>query len=174
MLNFGDNCHRQRGVKLFSVVAFITSTQSVLLVYSRDTVHSTRLVHVLVKLLLLQRNARYVIVVDLIQTLMCFNVWNSVSVRQEVQREYRSPMDSTTTSKWKCHNFNCEMRAMNLTQYRMRIEKTLTEGPRNIPWRSGASVSVLAEWTSVSRRSSSRTEIFGTVTSTHCRCALFT
>jgi hypothetical protein len=37
------------------------------------------------QLVLLHGKTRYVILVDVIQTLMCFNDWSSVSVRQEVK-----------------------------------------------------------------------------------------
>jgi hypothetical protein len=42
-------------------------------------------VPVIVELVLLHGNTRYVILVDVIQTLMCFDDWSGVSVRQEVQ-----------------------------------------------------------------------------------------
>jgi hypothetical protein len=37
------------------------------------------------QLVLLHGNTRYLILVDVIQTLMCFYDWSSVSVRQEVK-----------------------------------------------------------------------------------------
>jgi hypothetical protein len=37
------------------------------------------------QLVLLHGNTRYVILVDVVQTLMCFDNWSGVSVRQEVQ-----------------------------------------------------------------------------------------
>jgi hypothetical protein len=39
---------------------------------------------VIVEPVLLHGNTRYVILVDVIQTLTCFDNWSSVSVRQEV------------------------------------------------------------------------------------------
>jgi hypothetical protein len=41
-------------------------------------------VPVIVELVLLHGNTRYVFLVDAIQTLMCFDDWSRVSVRQEV------------------------------------------------------------------------------------------
>jgi hypothetical protein len=48
------------------------------------------------QLVLLQGNTCYVILVDVIQTLMCFDDWSSVSVRQEMYKHVAHGSTSTS------------------------------------------------------------------------------
>jgi hypothetical protein len=84
-------------VMYFLVELFVTMTQSSLLgelkthsARSRwwsndDGMHTQRILwHALNPLVLLHGNACYVILADIIQMLLCFDEWSSVSLRQEV------------------------------------------------------------------------------------------
>jgi hypothetical protein len=88
--------------------------------------------------------------------------------------ECRSPTDCTDTSQLRCHNYSCGTRAVEkLTRYRTRIGTITTEGPQSTSWRTFASIPLLAERASVSRRSSSTDAILRMATSTRCGWALF-
>jgi hypothetical protein len=104
-----------------------------------------------------QGNTRYIILVDVIRTLMCFDNWSSVSVRQKCNIcECRSPTDCKDT--W----------------HRTTIGAIPTEGPTRTSWRSVASIALLADRNSVSRRSSSTQAILPTSISTRCGWPLLT
>jgi hypothetical protein len=125
--------------------------------------------------------ARYAILVDVIQTLICFEDWSSVSVGQDVYynaystRECRSPTGCTDINGWRCRNCSCGTRAIqNLLRYRKRIGIIPVDGPWSTSGRSTASIRLLAECSSVSSRSFSMDAILRiAVTSTHCGWALF-
>lgn len=61
------------------------------------------------------------------------------------------------THKWRCHTCRCGTRAVyKLTRFRKRHGTVRTEGPRNASWPSVESLILVAESTSLPRRSSSR------------------
>jgi len=62
-----------------------------------------------------------------------------------------------TTYKWRCHNCRCGTRAVyKRTRFRKRHGTVSAEGPRNTSWPSIESIPLVAERTSLPRKSSSR------------------
>jgi len=70
---------------------------------------------------ILHGNTCYVIKVDIIQTLMCFDNWSCFSLRQKFNtytiRENMSDIECTNTSRWRCQNFSCATNAVESTSY---------------------------------------------------------
>jgi hypothetical protein len=83
----------------------------------------------------------------------------------------KSPVDCTDTSQWSFHSCSSGTRAVEkLTWYRIRIGTIPTESPRSTVRQSIASIPLLVECTSVSRRLSSTDAILQiSLISTRCR-----
>jgi hypothetical protein len=98
------------------------------------------LVPVTVELILLHRNKCYVILVNVIQSLMCFNDWCSTSITHEVQHlrptcECRSPTYCMDSSQWRCRNHSWGTSAVEkLIQSCKKIGTTPTDGPWSTSW----------------------------------------
>jgi hypothetical protein len=67
----------------------------------------------MVELVLLYGNTWNVILVEAIQTLMCFDNWSCFSLRQKFNtyslRENMSAIECASTSQCRCHNCSCAM-----------------------------------------------------------------
>jgi hypothetical protein len=131
--------------------------------YTKNTAACSRLsVPEVVELILLCENTRYYILVDVIQTLLCFDDGSSVSNPSSVlqtwsvastaqvnagrSRNVRTPANKGATSAaveqepWR-----------SLSQYRTRLRNMTTECPRSNSWRSMACILTVTEHMSLSR-----------------------
>jgi len=69
----------------------------------------------------LHGNTCYIIMVDVIQTLMCFDNWSSFSLRQKFNtytiRGYMSDIEFTSTCRRRCQNCSYATNAEESTSY---------------------------------------------------------
>lgn len=66
---------------------------------THDEYYDMLSVPVIIELVLLLWNMRCIILVDIIQTLICFTDWSNASMRQDGAPECRSSMDQMGTSQ---------------------------------------------------------------------------
>ena len=112
---------------------------------------------VIARLVLRHGGKRCLTQVDVIQTLMRFEYWSSVSLRYEVQHARRLWMQVVcglaNTSRWMCHNCSCGTRAVaKLARHRTIIVPVPAEGLRNNSWQLIGIILLIEERTFVARR----------------------
>ena len=106
------------------------------------------------ELIVMHRNMRCVRLVGVVQTLFstiwAASTWDT-KCNTDSNCEWRSHTDCTNTGQLRCHDCSSGMTAMKIFT---RIEISPVEGPQSISWHLIGSMLLLAECTSVTKRSS--------------------
>lgn len=117
---------------------------------TNSVMYSYSSVHVITAQLVVHCNSHFLIPLTVFRKLMFYEDWRKVSVRQNWSTNSACKCglstDSTDTSQWKCHNYNCGKRAVEkLTQYPTRIGNFPANCLRSTSWQSVASIPLLEE-----------------------------
>jgi hypothetical protein len=125
------------------------------------------------EVIIMHRSMCCVVLVGIIQalfsTIWATSTWDT-KCNTNGNCEWRSHTDCTNTGQWRCHNCNSGMTAMKILA---RIEISPVDCSRSISWQLIGSMLLLAECTSVTKRSSC-TLIFLVTTMHPCFWSFYT